>query len=1274
MPTRRISRALRRPGGGGTKPQVISDACSLVDVFNAMRLCEFPVLPVSHQAGRGILGRGLSGDIRQAGADAETILVFKPGVPSMRERDDNYYQDWSSLAAEMMVLGHPTIRENHHIIQLLGVAFSVDASTGTRATAWPLLVTRRANLGNLELLLSRTEGQADGALRWQLFAEVAEAVYLLHASGVSHGDIKPSNFVVEQSGDQVNCELIDFGSCAVRGQDRLPTLNPPWNAPELREASHPLGFEYLAQADLFSLGLLWLHILLPLEVLAGAGICFLRSGQSDAAWEATILRLEQLKSAGPEPNDLASCILQTVAECALPRMQIQLLESVVRRMIMPTNGSRSAPWDDVLRLAKDHLSVDFITADNIPAVQPPTRGVRTESSPGHDKHALFELPLHLGELDDSHYIVRQTTLRDLEYKAQHSPCSECCRHYALMVAVSYWIGFGCIRDCKTKDKWLLAAGMSQADADALVDKIDREYQGTNRLPAHVLNELGIGVLQTADRAEEYQASGRLFEAETCLRAEIEAREAVFGSAHRCTIRLYREWAQVLRQQGRYEGAEAAQKMAVEATERAYGVDHSSSAMARLALADIWTGQGFPLKAKPIHIQDVPVLERALGADHPDVLVAMQQQAFALASEGRLQEAGDIVHRVIAKRSSVFGPEHPLTVKSQLSLVTILRADGRIKEAVEHMRAIEVKMRGALEGERMTEVTILLAQALVYNEMWHHEDAMERITKAHSVLDKMHLGPHDSLRLQAYEVQAAIYHTSHQMGKEEALLRQLLEGLDAEPHLNRASRTSTLALLSRNLLWQGRHREARMMAEALNHSLGPTPLQTDVDSYIASARNMADALSAEGQQTAAEEVLRRAYQACVDQFDLGHYTTVQVAESLADFWNQQRRYTESQECLEGILDKVRRQPGRSAVKVAQKLAVVYRELGELERAANLCSEAVQWASAAGGELHQNTLAVWNILASIRIRAGDLVDAERILTRIDRQCRDPRLSGYIKVNMRYLRTHQGRHQEALELAREGARLLEGTYDPSDRLIQEAHVLRELLQLEGLKDKNLEQEILDNIRRRGEIQGEANPGRVAMMADLAYHYGLSRRLHDAKNLFDQIEKLGGINERQQPAECATLLGKQADVSFRLGQLAEAEALERRALNIRLRIHGEDHASVLATKSNLASTLSALHRYPEAEDLLREILQVRMQQTVPAQPGSPETASPQSMQKLLATKRDLASVLFYQGRLTEALSILEGALETVAAGGASPGMVAQMSEMVQMVRKKINASIPGV
>jgi hypothetical protein len=148
-----------------------------------MLLHDVSILPVSHQAGHEILGRGLSGSIHQASADAETVLAFKQGVPSKRDRDDYQNQDWYSLVTEITVLRHPPIRDSHHIIDVLGVAFSTDFGPGPELRAWPQLVTRRANLGSMASLLANTDDPLSDGLRWQLFAEVMEAIYLLHACG-----------------------------------------------------------------------------------------------------------------------------------------------------------------------------------------------------------------------------------------------------------------------------------------------------------------------------------------------------------------------------------------------------------------------------------------------------------------------------------------------------------------------------------------------------------------------------------------------------------------------------------------------------------------------------------------------------------------------------------------------------------------------------------------------------------------------------------------------------------------------------------------------------------------------------------------------------------------------------------------------------------------------------------------------------------------------------------------------------------------------------------
>lgn len=186
MPTQRRSRALRLPGGG-PQAQAVSDSASLIDFLAAVQQHHVSLLPVSYQAGREILGRGLSGSIYQATADYWTAFAFKEGVPLRHGRDDDKDQSWYSLVTEIAVLQHPPIQDSHHIIDLLGVSFSVDAAPDGDAAARPLLVTLRANMGDMETVLTGVQWPLTPELRRQVFVEVAEAVYLLHSCGMYLG-------------------------------------------------------------------------------------------------------------------------------------------------------------------------------------------------------------------------------------------------------------------------------------------------------------------------------------------------------------------------------------------------------------------------------------------------------------------------------------------------------------------------------------------------------------------------------------------------------------------------------------------------------------------------------------------------------------------------------------------------------------------------------------------------------------------------------------------------------------------------------------------------------------------------------------------------------------------------------------------------------------------------------------------------------------------------------------------------------------------------------
>jgi hypothetical protein len=181
MPTRKITRAARRAGGSVPQPKAkVSEYASLVDLLNAVQHNNIGILPVSPHKGLGILGKGLSGGIQQSTADLSTVLAFKEGIPSKIIHDTDHDQDWYSLVTEVTILQHPPIQANIHIIDLLGISFYITA--GRRA--WPVAVTSKVNRGDLTAVLTHERhGFLTENVRMVLFAELAEALYVLHSCG-----------------------------------------------------------------------------------------------------------------------------------------------------------------------------------------------------------------------------------------------------------------------------------------------------------------------------------------------------------------------------------------------------------------------------------------------------------------------------------------------------------------------------------------------------------------------------------------------------------------------------------------------------------------------------------------------------------------------------------------------------------------------------------------------------------------------------------------------------------------------------------------------------------------------------------------------------------------------------------------------------------------------------------------------------------------------------------------------------------------------------------
>lgn len=90
----------------------------------------------------------------------------------------------------------------------------------------------------------------------------------------------------------------------------------------------------------------------------------------------------------------------------------------------------------------------------------------------------------------------------------------------------------------------------------------------------------------------------------------------------------------------------------------------------------------------------------------------------------------------------------------------------------------------------------------------------------------------------------------------------------------------------------------------------------------------------------------------------------------------------------------------------------------------------------------------------------------------------------------------------------------------------------------------------------------------------------------LDDTVERVGVdlTNQPEVEASVRIVLGS----TYRdLGELAQAEAQHRRALELALRTNGEDHRETLVAKNNLAHTLHKRGQYNEAETLYRETVE---------------------------------------------------------------------------------------
>ena len=181
-----------------------------------------------------LLGGGPEGEVWAAVDQKGSIAAVKLFRPEQQEAAEQEFLTGKSL---------------HHPNLLQPLSFS--AGDGVPWMAMPFCKDRSAD---------NVAGFFSEKMAWKLLQDISGALSFLHAEGLCHGDVNPSNILW----DGQHFLLADFGSCAKSPDEKASVHDSSWQyaAPEKVKC---------AASDIWSLGASVFHLVMGTQVFNGMG-------------------------------------------------------------------------------------------------------------------------------------------------------------------------------------------------------------------------------------------------------------------------------------------------------------------------------------------------------------------------------------------------------------------------------------------------------------------------------------------------------------------------------------------------------------------------------------------------------------------------------------------------------------------------------------------------------------------------------------------------------------------------------------------------------------------------------------------------------------------------------------------------------------------------------------------------------------------------------------------------------------------------------------------
>ncbi len=553
--------------------------------------------------------------------------------------------------------------------------------------------------------------------RLDLFEQVAEAVGHAHQRQVVHGDLKPANVRITESG---RVRLVDFGVARLiedEGDAKSTgsgALTPAFCAPEQLH-----GESVSTQSDIWSLGIL-------LQWLLSGEVRRARPGKSiygelpiDLKNGKDLTAIIDLACA-EDPEERYATVpqfLDDVKRCrkgfpvwARRPTTAYVLSRFIRRHWLVAGATAAVSAMLCLTLVGALWQAHLATQQRDRAEMEAERAIEAERQSERLAEELQQVvdfqSTRLAAVDPAAMGIgwRQKIMDD--------------RRSALQVLTEDPEQIE--RELETLDRSLAGVNFTDAALNSMhrdlfgptLETIDREFAGQPLLRARLLQvtattmrELGI-----SDRTEAPQTQA------------LQIRRELLGDQHYDTLQSVSELGALRGQMGQYAQQRRLYKEAMHGYRELLGEHHLQSLIVTGSMGAHYSRTGEFDLAEQYFADVLEKSRESLGSDHSQTLAALNNMGTLLGDQERFDEAIPHFREALDIRRRTLGDRHPDTLRSVSNMGWLLQQQGRLEDALPYYQEALDGRRQVLGNDHPNTMVSVNNMGFILGEMGRNEEA------------------------------------------------------------------------------------------------------------------------------------------------------------------------------------------------------------------------------------------------------------------------------------------------------------------------------------------------------------------------------------------------------------------------------------------------------------------------------------------------------------------------------------------------------------------------